>query len=383
MVENAAHISLNSSKSMLIRQLILSFLYGRKMEEICPDDSEDVKVVHHLLSIINQDFTDNETVTLDVRDCGAAYRFLMAVAAVTPGRWHLTGTPRLLTRPIRPLVDALQQMGAEIAPADDGWNIVGHPLHAKRVSIDCTESSQLASALLLIQQRVGLAEVEILPAAPPSAPYIELTRRMANAYQQGKTVPREGDWSTAAFWYGYLLARKDLTSLTLNNLHLNSWQGDRVTSEWFRSFGVESEQQSDGVLIRKVDVGNSTAPLTFNLTNHPDLAPVLAATALLCGRRATLHGLASLNSKESRRLDLLSEVLGHFAKVEVGGNDTLEIFVNQKDSESETLYFDTHNDHRIVMFLTLLSTRYNIHFSGSQSVKKSYPDFEKYFPTRA
>lgn len=383
MVENAAHISLNSSKSMLIRQLILSFLYGEKIEEILPNDSEDVKVVHHLLSIINQHFTDNKTVTLDVRDCGAAYRFLMAVAAVTPGRWHLTGTSRLLARPIRPLVVALQQMGAEIVPAANGWDISGRPLQAKRVSIDCTESSQLASALLLIQQRVGLAEVEILPAAPPSAPYIELTRRMANAYQQGKTVPREGDWSTAAFWYGYLLARKDLTSLTLNNLHLNCWQGDRVTSEWFRSFGVESEQQSDGVLIRKVDVGDSTAPLTFNLTNHPDLAPVLAATALLCGRRATLHGLASLNSKESRRLDLLSEVLGHFAKVEVGGNDTLEIFVNQKDSESETLYFDPHNDHRMVMFLTLLSTRYNIHFSGSQSVKKSYPDFEKYFPTKA
>ncbi|MCQ2279955.1 MAG: hypothetical protein MJZ49_04015 [Bacteroidales bacterium] len=170
MVENAAHISLNSSKSMLIRQLILSFLYGEKIEEILPNDSEDVKVVHHLLSIINQHFTDNKTVTLDVRDCGAAYRFLMAVAAVTPGRWHLTGTSRLLARPIRPLVVALQQIGADITPSASGWDITGRPLHAKRVSVDCTKSSQLGSALLLIQQRIGAEEVTILPAAPPSAP---------------------------------------------------------------------------------------------------------------------------------------------------------------------------------------------------------------------
>lgn len=383
MVENAAHISLNSSKSLLIRQLILSFLYEKKIEEILPNDSEDVKVVHRLLSIINQDFTDRNPVTLDVKDCGAAYRFLMAVAAVTPGRWHLTGTSRLLARPIRPLVVALQQMGAEIIPAADGWDISGRPLQAKRVTIDCTESSQLASALLLIQLRVGLEEVEIQPAAPPSAPYIELTRRMTEAYQQGKTVPREGDWSTAAFWYAYLLARKDITTLLLNDLRLNSWQGDRVTAEWFRSFGVQSEQQSEGVLIRKMEMENDTAPLTFDLTDHPDLAPVMAATALLCGRRATLHGLASLNRKESHRLDLLSEVLGHFTEVEVSGDDTLEIFVTQKDSESGDYHSDPHNDHRIVMFLTLLTARYNIHFSGSECVKKSYPDFEKYFPTIA
>lgn len=383
MVENAELISLNSSKSMLIRQLILSFLYGEKLEGICANDSEDVKLVHHLLSIINQGFKDNETVNLDVSDCGAAYRFLMAVAAVTPGRWHLTGTPRLLTRPILPLVVALQQIGADITPSASGWDITGRPLHAKRVSVDCTKSSQLGSALLLIQQRIGAEEVTILPAAPPSAPYIELTRRMADAYRKGVTVPREGDWSTAAFWYAYLLARKDLTSLTLSNLHLNSWQGDRVVAEWFRNFGVQSEQQNGDVWIHKADIGGNTAPLTFDLTAHPDLAPVLAATALLCGRRATLHGLASLNSKESRRLDLLSEVMGHFTKVEVSGNDTLEIFINQEDSESETLHFDAHNDHRIVMFLTLLSTRFNLHISGCHSVKKSYPDFEKYFPTRA
>lgn len=383
MLENGARISLNSSKSMLIRQLVLSFLYQGIIEEIRPDDSEDVKVVHHLLSIINQNITSKKTITLDVKDCGAAYRFLMAVAAVTPGRWHLTGTRRLLERPIRPLVAALQEIGADIAPAANGWAITGQPLHAKSVTIDCTESSQFASALLLIKRKVGLEQVNILPAAPPSAPYIELTRRMEEACCNGEPAQREADWSTAAFWYAYLAATNEANTLLLSDLQLNSWQGDRVAAEWFKAFGVMSEQTSEGVLIRRGEVENPVEPLTFDLTDHPDIAMVMAAAALLQKRRATLYGLASLNSKESRRLDAMSEVLRHFTHVEINGEDTLEIFVNQEDKTEQTFQFETHNDHRIVMFLTLLGTYFKVRFSAGNCVKKSYPGFEKYFPTKA
>ena len=154
-IQNGDTLLLNSSKSVLIRQLVLEALYGDHLSQPQADDSVDVWVVFHALNIIKQNINkslqniDNNFITIDVKDCGAGYRFLMAVAAVTPGKWLLTGTKRLLERPVAPLVEALKSAGADIERCDTGWQISGKELHTQRLCIDCSQSSQMASALLL------------------------------------------------------------------------------------------------------------------------------------------------------------------------------------------------------------------------------------------
>ena len=112
------NVQLHVSKSLYIRKLIYDFLYNDGIGEIPSDSPEDVRVVHQCLTIISKaNFCSAESAVpqrIDVRDCGAAYRFLMAVLAVTPGQWLLTGTPRLMQRPIDELVQVLCEMGAEI-----------------------------------------------------------------------------------------------------------------------------------------------------------------------------------------------------------------------------------------------------------------------------
>lgn len=385
-IQNGDTLLLNSSKSILIRQLVLEALYGDHLSQPQADDSEDVWVVYRALSVIKQNFNkssqniDNDFIKIDVKDCGAGYRFLMAVAAVTLGKWLLTGTKRLLERPILPLVDALKTAGADIKPCAEGWKIRGKELHARTLTIDCSQSSQLASALLLVGDRLGLQELTVAPTPPPSAPYWELTRRMVEARRQGLPVRREADWSTAAFWYAFLAADTAIDTLTLKDLHLDTLQGDAVVAEWFRGFGIRSEQTAEGVKISRVTIDcNPVENNTFHLYNHPDLAPVMAVTAVLCQRMVTLTGLGNLNRKESRRMDLLCELLSHFCSLQRQDDETLTVDGTSFITNSKPITFDPQNDHRMAMAAALLSLHFPIVVTDIDCVKKSYPQFQKYF----
>ena len=385
-IQNGEILRLNSSKSILIRQLVLEALYGEVLPMPNADDSEDVWVVYRALLFIKQNFNkssqniDNNFIKIDVKDCGAGYRFLMAVAAVTLGKWLLTGTKRLLERPILPLVNALKSAGADIEPCAEGWKIRGKELHARTLTIDCSQSSQLASALLLVGDRLGLQELTVAPTPPPSAPYWKLTRLMVEARRQGLPVRREADWSTAAFWYAFLAANITIDTLTLKDLHLDTLQGDAVVAEWFRGFGIRSEQTTEGVKISRVTIDcNPVENNTFHLYNHPDLAPVMAVTAVLCQRMVTLTGLGNLNRKESRRMDLLCELLSHFCPLQRQDDETLTVDGTSFITNSKPITFDPQNDHRMAMAATLLSLHFPVMVTDIECVKKSYPQFQKYF----
>ena len=379
-VRNHDIVRLNSSKSLLIRELVARFLYHGVLMDVTPGDSEDVRVIHRCLRILSAPRSHSCPVTVDVCDCGAACRFLMAVLSVTEGEWLLTGTPRLLERPVEPLVYALAAAGAELNRSAAGWHIKGKPLHAESLTVDCTLSSQFASALLLIGPKIGLKELTVLPDNPPSEPYIDMTRRVVADVLADKPFRREADWSTAAFWYAFVLLSPSVDELLLQNLRLDSIQGDNITYLIFKELGISSKQKDEGVLIWK----NREFQLDFNhrfkLKKHPDLAPVLAATVAMLPLSVTLSGLGNLNQKESRRLDALAHELAHFATVEVTGGDTLRIVGNQMEElASLPVQVNTYCDHRLVMAFSLLSLKYNIQLSDTKCVKKSCPEFENYF----
>ena len=380
LVSDGDSVLLNISKSLLIRELIARFLYCRELVPVRSGDSEDVRVTHRCLSFVRDAAGSPDTVTVDAGNCGAAFRFLMALLAVTEGEWLLTGTPRLLERPIEPLANALSAAGAAITPAPNGWHITGRPLHAETLTVDCALSSQFASALLLIGPKIGLKELTTLPAVPPSAPYIALTRRVLDGVLSGTPLRREADWSTAAFWYAFVRLSPDVDSLLLRDLRLDSQQGDFVISQIFSKLWVSSKQKDEGVFIEKTGDLNHNFKFNLDLKNTPDLAPVLAVTAAMLGVQCTLTGLENLNLKESRRLDVLAQELAPFANVSVE-DGTLQIDGGKSLSfpPSAPLLIDTHGDHRMVMAFSLLSFKYDVQLSDIECVKKSYPEFENYF----
>lgn len=377
MMTDGPRILLNRSKSIIIRQMIAEYLYNAHLMEVLPSDSGDVKTIHNCLKVIDSAKGNVRSITpVDVGDCGAAYRFLLALLSVTKGNWLLTGSPRLLVRPIAPLVSALTDAGAHIQQTDNGWHIRGREWKAPKMTVDCSQSSQFASALLLISKKIGLEDLTVTPDIPPSAPYITLTQHVLEDTLSGsRSYDNEGDWSSAAFWYACLAISPHLHSLRLADLDLNSLQGDRAVARFFESFGIQSIQTGHDVVIQKAshpDVGI----LSLDLSLTPDLAPILAAFAVAYPADLKMSGLQNLNLKESHRLKLLEEVLSIFAPTKVTDDSTLQVIGTQRyDKQGAPITLSTHQDHRMVMAFTLLQSRYPIQLDGVECVSKSYPDF--------
>lgn len=376
-VSNHEIIRLNRSKSLLIRYLIADFLYNHHIGNVADQDAEDAKIVHRCLQLIDTHTGGSDCTTIDVKDCGTAYRFLLSVLAITPGNWFLTGTNRLINRPISPVIQALKSIDADIRETDEGLYIVGKELHATELTIDGRESSQFASSLLLIADKIGAQHIHF-PPETSSFPYITMTRRVLEIVKSHPTYEVESDWSTAAFWYAFLLL-SDLEELTLENLHLNSIQGDSIVAEWFSEMGIASMQSGNDLRITKKNRGELPS-LCLSFLDHPDLAPVVAVAAVLSPFSLSMNGLQNLNHKESNRLNILYKELSPFAALSMATDSTLTIC--KKDiyvEDTAPLFFQTYSDHRWVMAFSLFALRYRIDLSDTACVVKSYPQFKKYF----
>ena len=159
----------------------------------------------------------------------------------------------------------------------------------------------------------------------------------------------EGDYSNAAFidafnYFG--------SSISIDGLNKNSMQGDKIYKEYFE----------------KLDKNYCT----LDISDCIDLGPILMAFATL-KNGAHLMGTRRLKIKESNRANVMAEELNKFgADIEIDDND---IYINKTELHSPNEILSSHNDHRIVMALTLFSTMFDIEISGENAVNKSYPSF--------
>ena len=386
-------IQLPLSKSILIRKLFINYIYFNEIVRIKTKVPEDIRIVFRNLLLMRSasQRKDNQLVTIDVKDCGAAFRFFAALLACTEGRWLLTGTERLLQRPIAPLVEALNSIGADIKKLENGFLICGKRISAEKIETDTTESSQFLTAILLISKKIGLRKISLKNDFRPSFSYVALTcemlRRVGTETLVGKSeigisyrnlqrmpLPDEADWSVAAFWYA--AARLTGRSFCLARLNVHSAQPDRNLITIFEMFGVRTKAVPNGIFISP-DFYAVKGKLRLDLRDNPDLAPVICAMTVLLRQPAEITGLETLNQKESKRLHVLKEELQQFADIQIIGSGTLDI--NPKDKlpkTSEKLFFDSHRDHRMVMAFSLFNFFYDVEINGFSSVKKSYPEFK-------
>ena len=350
-------------------------------------DCEDIQVTHRALRAV-KDAAGRGT-TVNVGECGAAYRFMTPLLAVTPGKWCLTGSHRLLQRPIEELVEVLNSIGGDVCRHDDGIHFNGRELFGSRLAIDCRRSSQFASALILVAPKIGLRELTFSSREIPSKPYIQLTRlctpwhvAVADLPAPNGPLGRVGDWSAALFWYAKaaIAARmqsvacvgenQDVTTFELLDLSLRSAQGDAVVADWFARLGVESEETEAGVRItaRRRDL---VPTLHFDVAEHPDVVPVLAVTALLLSVDATFLHTQNLRYKESDRSGQLALQLAPFAKIDCG-DDFLRVRARAREAWPTPPYeFRTMNDHRLAMAFLLFGE--DAHIDDMGCLAKSYP----------
>ena len=139
-------IQLPASKSISNRALILHALAQGHITPTNLSDCDDTCVMIKAL--------DGNPEHIDILAAGTAMRFLTAYLSVTPGTRIITGTERMQQRPIRILVDALRELGAQIEYAgNEGFpplRITGTILTGEEISLAGNVSSQYISALLMI-----------------------------------------------------------------------------------------------------------------------------------------------------------------------------------------------------------------------------------------
>lgn len=333
-------LSLPISKSLLARVLMLQAIHGQPLTEIDELNScDDVRVLRRALVAIEQG--ENR---IDVRDSGTALRFLTAYAATIRDRAiTITGSPRLCERPIRPLLDILQQMGATVTylsqPGFAPFTISsrGLTIPATPIKVPITESTQFASALILIGANVQTAK---------DSPYIYMTRELARAYAK---ATMESDWSSAAFWYEYIAIHGG--ELCLSRFNPDSLQGDSVLPQLFAPLGVQTDFDSQqGLLyLSRKDQPLSCASLSWDFSDCPDLYPPVSVACHRLGIPLLASGLERLPYKESNRIRSVHQMLATPDKGVVR----------------------TSNDHRIAMAALVGGWQVD----DTDCIDKSYPAF--------
>jgi len=377
-------IVLPTSKSLSNRALIIRELAGEfKIQNL--SDSDDTQ---NLLANLK-----SSSEIINVRAAGTNMRFLVSLYTVIGNTKTLTGSNRMLQRPIGKLVDALRSIGANISyEKNDGFPpITIHPSKpiGGTVSIDGSESSQFISSLLMIAPLLKEGLFIQLENEPVSSSYIRMTVELMKYFgvecemssknisvQSQKYTPKnytvEADWSAAGFWYGLVAASEEGTAINVQNLSLDSIQGDRKTAEYFQKLGVETIQLSKGLRIEKTQKANDD--LNFNLINEPDLFPALAFTCATLKLKVNFTGLQTLNLKESKRIDAVAEELHKVGAISNFGNDYLNI--TGYNNAADKISFNTHDDHRIAMAASIYCMSGDpVSIENTEVVTKSYPQF--------
>ncbi|UGU17021.1 3-phosphoshikimate 1-carboxyvinyltransferase [Sinomicrobium kalidii] len=384
----AGDIRITGSKSESNRLLLLQALYPQlKIENL--SNSDDSEVMQKALT--------TDAAIADIHHAGTAMRFLTAFFATREGREVvLTGSERMTERPIKILVDALKQLGAEITyTQEEGYpplRIHGKRLEKNKVSLQANVSSQYISALLLVAPKLPNGLELTLEGKITSVPYIKMTLALLNeigvktcfeghvinVYPREEIAPAtltvESDWSSASYFYSIAALCEEGTEIALSAYKASSLQGDSVLTELYRSFGVETTFNGNTITLTKKEIKPSE-PINFDLANAPDIAQTIAVTCFGLGWGCHLTGLHTLKIKETDRLEALKTELTKLgASIKV---TDAELFLEPSTTIRENIAIPTYNDHRMAMAFAPLGLKVPIIIEEAEVVGKSYPDFWK------
>ena len=369
------------SKSMGHRMLLCAGLSGGPCTVTGIAPSQDMMATLDCLSAIGVDYDwQEDRITLrggDVfsspkevvscRESGSTLRFFAPLFLLGRQKVTLTGSSRLMERPMGVYQQMCRERTLLYGQEGDKLYLRG-PLQPGLYQIPGDVSSQFVSGLLFALPLLEAGSVISLIPPVASRPYIEMTRQAQKLFgvesvwtdentlrvfggqrYEARDAVVEGDWSNAAFLDGFSLLGGEVT---VTGLIENSLQGDKIYKEYYKML-------------------QNGCP-TLDIEQCPDLGPVLMALAA-AGQGAILTGTRRLRIKESDRgAAMAAELLKMGVRCVVEDN-TITVPGGQLKAPAEVL--SGHNDHRVVMALSLLLSRVGGEIREAQAVSKSFPDF--------
>ena len=326
---------------------------------------------------------------IDARNSGTTLRLLTGVASILSGLTILTGDSSLRKRPMAPLLDALNALGARTrALGGDGRPPVEvrGVLRGGGATIPGNVSSQFLSSLLIASPLAPEpSDIRVLPPIR-SEPYVEVTRHMMHRF--GVDVPADGDtyrvpgdqayrpvdldvpgdFSSAAF--PLVAAAITDGDVTVTGLDSDSPQGDRKIVEIVRSFGASVDPGPDRVRVR----GGTLVAQTVDVGDTPDLFPVLAVLASQAEGETRFVNGGHLRLKES---DRIATTVSMLRALGVPAQATPDGCVVRGPIRLCGAFVDAHGDHRILMAAAVAGLVVDdpVDISDPWCFRVSYPSF--------
>ncbi len=395
--EIAGKVAAPPSKSYTIRGLMGAALADGESVILHPLTCDDTQAAHNVLTqvgvgvrregdlwrVSGGNFHEPAT-DLFCGDSAATLRFMTAICALVPGRCRLTAGASLSRRPVRPLVEALRQLGVNctsrggVAPV----MVEGGRLRGGTAQLPGDVSSQFVSALLFIAPFAEEGVSIRLTTPLQSASYVLMTIKCLGEFgiqvtqsgdrfdvsRQGYQPTKyavEGDWSSAS----YLLALGATSGeITVENLNPDSLQGDRMMLNLLRGMGASVEVNNGAVTVRRAKLQAITADLSACI----DLLPTLAALAAVADGVSEFVGIERARIKESDRVAAVTEGLRRMGIRVAEERDRLVI----TGGMPRGAVIDSHGDHRIAMAFSVLgSVAGDTIIDGAECVTKTFPGF--------
>ena len=241
-------IQIPGSKSISNRLLIIRQLCESKFKIENISTSDDTKFLESLLES-----------TSEIQNCGAGgttFRFLLALRALQGKEIILLGSKEFNLRPISPLVDALNELGASVEYLENNGfapvKVHASKMHGGKIKVDSKVSSQFISALMLIAPYLEGGLEITLADQPVSFSFIEMTAsimsefsidvhienktiRILQGIYKSKDYECSPDWTSASYWYGIIACIQN-SQINLVNLSKDKIQGDVILKKWMKLF---------------------------------------------------------------------------------------------------------------------------------------------------
>ena len=406
-------INLPGSKSITNRVLLMAALGCGVTKLIDPLRSEDtdqminaliklgvsVKEVNDDKNIIEIKGTEhnfpNKNTNLFLGNSGTTFRPLAAVLAMMRGDYYLSGIERMHERPIKDLVDALEQMGSSIQyEKNHGYPpiIINNSSIqiSKPIQIKGDISSQYLTALL-IAGPISNNEFNIEVIGDLiSKPYIDITLKLLtkfnifynndnwrlfslkkdSVYRNPTKIFVEGDASSASYFFA---AASLAGSIEIKGINKDSIQGDLKFLDIISKMGAKIEYKSDSIQVSRA---SSLKGLEIDCIEIPDAAMTLAIMAVFADKPTKLKNIGSWRVKETDRILAMDNELTKMGVEVSTTHDSMTIFPQKQLNDNISI--ETYNDHRIAMCFSLFCLKnLNITIQDPNCVNKTYPDYFK------
>lgn len=391
-----------SSKSFSHRYILGAFFCGKKVRVsniiYSKDTQATLNAIEAMGAAVSRGKTHadiffdinnvkKENVEIDCIESASTLRFIIPVAASLGIKCKIFGRKSLMDRPLDVYIKMFDEIGFSYEYKKGEYIKLNGKLCGGEYEIDGDISSQFITGLLFALSVCSKKSKIIINKTLESKPYVDITLSVLNYYgikvknndyksfeiePNQSYVPKdaivEGDYSQGCAFIGAGIVGG---KVRINNLIKNSVQGDKKFIDFAYELGANINVYDDYIECEK---SHLVSGKTFDVSHCPDITPVLSAVCALSDGETKIVGIKRLRIKESDRVASIVTTLNAFG-VKASAKEDEIVICGQKEVKGGT--FDTFNDHRIAMMISVLAIKADgeVSIKTPMCVEKSYPQF--------